>query len=137
MIPDNHINKELKARLNNLDVDGTAFKFFDSRATSSRSKNYFLLSTQLNGSRRTKCGKGWLNSTEIQVVVIHPLNTGSKALMNRATEELLNEIDDFSLPVGSGFTVNGVETYIANEIVQNEDSNVVYRKIVRMETTIN
>lgn len=136
-IPDNEINKELKARLNNIDVAGENFKLFVSRVTSQRASNYFLVTTQLNQPERTKCGRGWRNSTEIQVTVILSSNKGSKRLLNSATERLRQGLDDFTLPSGSGLVVNYVELFVENELVETSGANTVYRKIVRMETVIN
>ena len=54
--PDNPINTELYNRLNNLDVNGTTFKFYVKQVTSDKQKFYFLKSTQLNQPDFTKCG---------------------------------------------------------------------------------
>jgi len=136
-LPDNELNKELKARLQNMEVGNEMFKFFVSRITSQKVKFYFLVTTQLNQPEVTKCGKGWRNSTEIQVTTIYPKNTGSKALMNDATDGVIREIEDFSLPVTTGLKVSTVDISVDNELVENTNSEIVYRKIVRLETLIN
>lgn len=133
-LPDNAINAEIKSRLHNSDVNGTDFPLYLARVTSNNAKNYYLINTQLNQSTSTKCGKGWLNSTEIQVVVILDKNDGSKKLLNEATEVLRQELEDFSL---TGFSVNNVDINIENELVTESNSEIVYQKIVRLETQIN
>lgn len=137
-LPDNEINKELKARLHNLEVgaDLVLFKFFVSRVTNEKLKNYILVNTQLNQSDTTKCGKGWINSTEIQIVTILPKNSGSKALMNEATNDVIQELKDFALPLSAGIKVSLVDLDVENELVEETGSEIVYRKILRMETRI-
>lgn len=135
--PDNEINKELFSRLNNLDVNGITFKFFVKRATSQEPKYYFLKSTQVSQPEFNKCGTGHITSTEIQVVVILPKNQGSEALLNMAVAALYVQLEDFSLPVSTGLKVNRVELSVDNDLTEETGSEVVYRKIVRMETTIN
>ncbi len=136
VLPDNFINRELRARLDNLEVDGISFRLFDSRVTSSNPRQYFLISTQLNNQEFNKCGNGWENSTEIQVIVRADKNSGSKALLNNATQEVLTELSDFSLPQSTGLVVNRLELGVANELVDERGSEIVYQKIVRMETSI-
>lgn len=135
-LPDNEINKELRSRLHNMEIGTYMFKFHVSRATSTRDKFYFLVSTQLNTKQSNKCGNGWINSTEIQVVVIFPKNTGSKNIMNLAANEAIQELEDFTLPSATGLKVNLVDLSIDNELVEETKSEVVYRKIIRMETSI-
>ena len=135
-LPDNEINKELRSRLHNMEIGAHRFKFHISRATSARDKFYFLVSTQLNQKDANKCGNGWLNSTEIQVVCIFPKNTGSKNIMNLASNGVIEELQDFTLPSSTGLKVNLVDLSIDNEIVEDTKSEVVYRKIIRLETNI-
>lgn len=135
-LPDNEINKELRARLHNMEIESQMFKFYVSRVTSGNPKLYFLISTQLNQPETTKCGKGWINSTEIQVVTIFHKNKGSKYLMNLATDGVIQELEDFSLPSSTGMKVSTVDISVDNELIEDTRSEVVYRKIIRMETTI-
>lgn len=133
--PDNAINLELFNRLNNLDVNGTTFKFFVQRVPEDVNF-YFLKSTQPSQEGGvTKCGKGWETSTEIQVVVILPKRSGSEKILNRAVAELMIQLDDFSL--SSPFVVNQVTLSVDNNLTEVVGGNVVHRKIVRMETIIN
>lgn len=134
--PDNAINTEIKARLHNAGVDGKTFPLFISRATNSKEKQFFLISTQLNDPNFNKCGDGWENSTEIQVIVRVNKNSGSKALLNNATQEVLTQLSDFSLPGSTGLTVNKIQLSTPNEIVLTEGNEVIYQKIIRMETLI-
>ena len=135
-LPDNEINKELKARLHNMEVDGQTFKFYVSKVTSAKDRFYFLVNTQLNAPDNSKCGTGWIHATEIQVVCIHPKNMGSKALLNEATNDLIQELQDFSLPTLSGMSVSLVTINVENELVEDVSSEVVYRKIVRLELRV-
>lgn len=136
VLPDNEVNKEIASRLHNSEVDGLTFPLYVSRVTSGNPKQYFLINTQLNNQEFNKCGNGWENSTEIQVIVRQPKNTGSKVLLNNATQEVLSQLADFSLPVLTGLKVNRVELSVANELVDERGNEIVYQKIIRLETSI-
>jgi hypothetical protein len=135
--PDKHIRKEIYDRIHNAEINGITFKCFDTRVTSDNVKNYFLIGTQLNQPNRTKCGRGWINSTEIQVIVISKKNQGSRVLLDDAVNECLVELDNFSLPTLSGMKVSVNNLSIDNEIVDVQGGEIVYTKILRLETTIN
>ena len=135
--PDKYIRKEIYDRIHNAEVNGVLFKCFDSRVTSTNVKNYFLISTQLNQPNRTKCNRGWLNSTEIQVIVISPKNTGSRVLMDDAVNEVLTELDNFALPTATGMSVSLSEISLDNEFVNVTGAEIVYTKVIRLEITIN
>ena len=136
VLPDNFVNKEIYDRLHNAVIDMVTFPCYTSRATSANPKNYYLISTQLNDQEFNKCGNGWDNSTEIQVIVRLSKNSGSKALLNNATQYALDELSDFSFPVETGLKVNRVELSVVNELVTEEGSEIVYQKIIRLQTSI-
>lgn len=133
MIPDNLINARIKTLAHNMVVDSKTFPVFVSRATTSRSKNYILINTQLNQPEFNKCGDGWENSTEIQIIVILDTNAGSKVLLNNATNELISRLENFTL---STVTVNKNHLSVVNEITENRKGQVIYTKVMRLETSI-
>lgn len=135
-LPDNEINKELKARLNNMEVGTATFKFYVSRVTSAKDSFYFLVGTQLNQPDNSKCGTGWIHATELQIITRFPKNTGSKALLNEATNDVIQELKDFSLPVITNMSVNLVSLNVENELIEDTASEIVYRKILRMELNV-
>tara|TARA_R110002167_G_scaffold284737_2_gene489913 strand:+ start:32610 stop:33032 length:423 start_codon:yes stop_codon:yes gene_type:complete len=135
--PDKHIRKEIYDRLHNSEVNTLTFKCYDTNVTSANDDQYFLIGTQLNQPLNTKCNRGWLNSTEIQVVVRTKKNTGSRVLLDDAVDHVLTELDSFSLPVLSGMKVSLSEISIENELVEDTQSEIFYTKILRIETTIN
>lgn len=135
-LPNKHIRKEIYDRLNNSTIGGETFPVFTERATNSNSKNYYLISTQLNNQEFNKCGNGWENSTEIQVIVRRKRNEGTKVLLDDAVQNVLTELQDFSLPSATGLKVNRIELSIANEIVDERGSEIVYQSIIRMEIGI-
>jgi hypothetical protein len=137
ILPDKYIRKEIYDRIHNMDIGGTLFKCYDTRATQSGAMEYTLVSTQLNQPEDTKCGGGWSNSTEIQVIIITEKNTGSRVLLDDAVQEVLSELNDFSLPVATGLRVSNSKLSVDNEIIDDVGSKIAYRKIVRMQTTIN
>lgn len=137
IIPDKHIRKEIYDRIHNAEVNGITFKCFDNRVTSSNAKNYFLLSTQLNQPNRTKCGRGWLNSTEIQVITRSPKNQGSRVLLDNAVNEVISLLEDFSLPTATGLKVIINDLSVDNELTDFEGAEIINIKIIRLTTTVN
>ncbi len=135
--PDKHIRKEIYDRLHNQEVNGVNFKCYDSRLTSANDNQYFLIGTQLNLPNNTKCNRGWLNNTEIQVVVRTKKNSGSRVLLDDAVDLVLTELDSFSLPSSSGMKVSLSELTIDNELAEETTHEIFYTKIIRIETTIN
>ena len=135
--PDKFIRKEIYDRIHNADVGGILFKCYDSRVTIGDVKQYYLISTQLNQPNRTKCGRGWINSTEIQVIVRSSKNTGSRVLLDDAVNEVLVELDEFSLPISTGIKISVNNISIDNELVEESGSEIIYTKILRLETTVN
>lgn len=135
--PDKHIRKEIYDRLHNSEVNTLTFKCYDTNVTSANDNQYFIIGTQLNQPNRTKCNRGWINSTEIQVVVRLKKNVGSRVLLDDAIDLVLTELDSFSLPVLSGFKISLSELSIENELVEETPSEIFYTKILRIETTIN
>lgn len=137
IVPDKFIRKEIYDRIHNMDINGTMFKCFDTRSTANDQDFYTLVSTQLNQPELSKCGNGWSNSTEIQIITRYPKNTGSRVMIDDAVNEVIEELTEFSLPVSTGLKVNQQQLSIDNEIVNVERGEIVYTKIVRLETTIN
>lgn len=135
-LPDKHIRKEVYDRIHNSVINTVTFPCYTERVTSGNPDAYFLVSTQLNQPEFNKCGDGWENSTEIQVVVRLKRNSGSKVLLDDATQEVLSELQDFSLPSSTGLKVNQVTLSVDNEIVDERGSEIVYQKIIRLETHI-
>jgi hypothetical protein len=135
--PDSFVRKEIRARLHNMEVDTLTIPCFDNRVVNSNSKNYILISTQLNQPNRTKCGRGWINSTELQVVVRQDKNTGSRVLLDNITTQVIEELDDFQLPTMDGMKVSLVELSVDNEFSQELQGEIITVKVVRLETTIN
>lgn len=134
VIFDNEINLEVYNRLNGLTVDGVTCPLYVSKVTSEDVKNYYLINTQLNLKESTKCGDGWDNSTEIQVVSIEPLNVGSKKMLNNMTNAALVALSNFDFAAAS---VNEFDINVENELVENTNQSVVYRKILRLRIKIN
>lgn len=135
--PDKYIRKEIYDRLHNSEVNTLTFKCYDTNVTSANDNQYFIVGTQLNQPLNTKCNRGWINSTEIQVVVRTRKNTGSRVLLDDAVNTVLTELDSFSLPSSSGMKVSLSEVYIENELTEELQSEIFYTKVLRLETTIN
>lgn len=134
--PDNAINKELYSRLNNLNVAGVVFPLYVSSVVLDDPKNYIFVNTQINMPQFNKCGDEWQNITQIQIVTRLSGHQGSKKMLNLATQEVITALYDFSLPVNSGLKARRANIFVENELVEDINSEIIYRKILRLECYI-
>lgn len=136
-LPDKHIRKEIYDRIHNMEVDGVTFKCYNQRTVAKNDKQYFLVTTQLNQPNRSKCGRGWFNSTEIQVVVRKPKNFGSVLLLDNAVDSVLTELESFSLPISSGMKISEDDVSVDNQIEEITGGEIIYTKILRLVSKVN
>lgn len=135
-LPDKWIRKAIYDAINNMVVDTITFPCYTEQTGGYSGNYYTLLSTQLNSSSETKCGRGWINDTEVQVIVRVPKNQGSKLLIDNATDAVITALDSLTLDAGSGMKINDREVNIANEFSDETTSQIIYRKIVRLTSEI-
>lgn len=135
-LPDKWIRKAIYDAINGMTVDGQVFPCYTEQTGTNTDDYFTLISTQLNESDNTKCGRGWINDTEVQVIVRAPRNQGSKLLVDNATDTVISALDSLSLDGLSGMVINEKDVSVVNEFSDETIGEVVYRKILRLTTRI-
>lgn len=135
-LPNKHIRKAIYDVIHNMDVNGTTFPCYTEQTGTNSGNYYTLLSTQLNTQESTKCGPGWINDTEIQVVVRVPKNQGSKVLIDDAVDAVITELRDVQLAGASGMRINKRTVDVVQEFSDESATNITYRQIIRFQTHI-
>lgn len=138
-LPDKWVRKAIYDRIHNMEIDpGTiTFPCYTEQTGTNSGDYYTLLSTQLNQQNFSKCGSGWDHSCEVQVFVRASKNEGSKLLIDNATDNVLTELADLSLDAGAGMKISELVLDVVNEFSDETTSKIVYRKIIRVQATIN
>jgi len=135
-LPDKWIRKAIYDAINGMTVDGNTFACYTEQTGTNTDQYYTLISTQLNEPDNTKCGRGWINDTEVQVIVRTSRNQGSKLLLDNATDTVITALDALSLDVASGMVINDKDVAVVNEFSTEVIGQVVYRKILRLTSRI-
>lgn len=134
--PNKYIRKEIFNRVSGMVIGGITFKVFDSVGYITSEKAYVVVMSQLNQPLNTKCNKGWINNTEIHIIYKSDKKQGSRLGIDDAVQELLNRLDNFSI-TDTEVTCSRSEIYMDEDTVEETDSEIIYRKVVRLETIIN
>ena len=134
VLPDKYVRKAIYDQINNMVVNTFTFPCFTERTGTNNPDTYVLLSTQLNLEESTKCGNGWINDTEIQVIVRVMPNQGAKDLIDDAVNEVLTLVDGMTL--GGGLVLNSIRKDVVFDFADKLGNKVVYRKIIKVQTYI-
>lgn len=140
-LPDKWVRKAVFDAVNGITVDGNVVNCFDTNITgASIPSAYILLTTQTaNVEQYTKCEDTYECTILIDVVTTYrsTSNTGSRLLADNIMDEVRRLTDSLTLDVSSGLTIiRQRENFLPDisTITQNEN---IFRKLLRIELTIN
>ena len=140
-LPDKWVRKAVFGVLNNIVVDSLTIKCYDSRVTGRSIPNhYILMSTQTNEVAKTnKCEDMYESSILIDVFTSYKGsgNTGSRLLSDNIMDAVRNATNNLTLDVNSGLVVQRQTQDFPNDIVSITKNENVFRKLMRLELTIN
>lgn len=140
-LPDTHVRTAIYAVLNNIVVDGNTIPVFDSRVSGSTIPDHFILmSTQTNEvDKATKCEYRWESSILIDVVTTYfgTGNPGSRLLADDIMNQVRSLTNDLVLDPVSTLVVERQTQNFPNDIVTITPNENVFRKLMRLELTIN
>ncbi len=140
-LPDKYIRKAIFDAVNNIDVDGFTIPAYDSRVTGNFIPPHFILmTTQTNQvNQMTKCGDVWESSILIDIVTTYDGsgNTGSRLLSDNILDAVRNATNNLVLDVASGLVVQKQIQDFPNDIVTITENENIFRKLMRLELTIN
>lgn len=141
-LPDSWVRKAVYDAINNIIVDNSPIKCYDSRVTSANGftpEKYVLMTTQTNTvGERTKCEWLWESSVLLDIVTTDDRsgNQGSRLEADNIAEAVRSELVDLELDVSSGLSIVRQTQNFPNDIVTVTDNEIVVRKFIRLELTI-
>ena len=140
-LPDKWIRKAIFEAINNIIVDTYTIPCFDSGIVGNNIPNHFvLMSTQTSlVSKTNKCEDSWESSILLDIVTTFDEsgNTSSRLLADNIADEVRNLTDVITLDVASGLNVLRQHQNFENDIATISDTQTVFRKLLRIELTIN
>ena len=140
-LPDKYIRQAVYNAINNLVVDTLTIPAFDSRVSGNIiPDHYILLSTQTSQvNQMTKCGDVWESSILIDVVTTYDGsgNTGSRLLSENILDAVRSATNNLVLDVSSGLVIQKQTQDFPNDIVTITENENIFRKLMRLELTIN
>ena len=140
-LPDKYIRKAVFDAVNNLVVDTLTIPAYDSRVSGNVIPQHFILmTTQTNQvNQMTKCGDVWESSILIDIVTTYygSGNPGSRLLSDNILDAVRNATNNLVLDVASGLVVQKQIQDFPNDIVTITENENIFRKLMRLELTIN
>jgi|TARA_R110000822_G_scaffold274792_1_gene397076 hypothetical protein len=140
-LPDKHIRDAVYDAVNNLVVDTLTIPAFDSRVRGNVIPQHFILmTTQTNQvNQMTKCGDVWESSILIDIVTTYngSGNTGSRLLADNILDAVRNATKNLVLSASSGLVIQKQTQDFPNDIVTITSNENIFRKLMRLEFTIN
>ena len=140
-LPDKYIRKAVFDAVNNLVVDTLTIPAYDSRVSGNTIPQHFILmTTQTNQvNQMTKCGDVWESSILIDIVTTYDGsgNAGSRLLADNILNNVRSYTNNLTLLPSSGLVVQKQTQDFPNDIVTITDNENVFRKLMRLELTIN
>ena len=140
-LPDKYIRKAVFDAVNNIVVDTLTIPAYDSRVSGNVIPQHFILmTTQTNQvNQMTKCGDVWESSILIDIVTTYDGsgNTGSRLLSDNILDAVRNATNNLVLDVSSGLVVQKQIQDFPNDIVTITENENIFRKLMRLELTIN
>ena len=137
-LPDKWIRKAISDRINNIEVDTLTIPCFDTRVSRGNPDHYILMTTQTNTQTNSKCGKGWESSILLDVVTRYQNsgNMGSRLLSDNIANEILTKLENLTLDTLSGLKINNISIDFPNDLSSVTKTELIYRKLIRYELTI-
>ena len=140
-LPDKYIRKAVFDAVNNIVVDTLTIPAYDSRVSGNIIPQHFILMTTQTSqvNQMTKCGDVWESSILIDIVTTYDGsgNTGSRLLSENILDAVRNATNNLVLDVASGLVVEKQIQDFPNDIVTITDNENIFRKLMRLELTIN
>lgn len=140
-IPDKWVRKAIFDRINNVLVDGVIVPCYDSRVTGSIiPSHYVLMTTQTNDEdKANKCEHRWNSSILLDVFTSYSSsgNIGSRLLADNISDAVRDILKNLTLDPLSNLVILTQRLIMPNDLSTNSQTQIVFRKLMRYELTIN
>ena len=139
-LPDKWIRKAIFDLLDEIVVDTETIYVYDTRVTGALEPDfYIIMSSQSNlVDKWNKCEYVWDSDILLDIRTIYQRqgNTGSRLLVDNITDACRNLLKDIALDAGSGLTIINTTLDFPNDLNDIDDSEIVYRKFIRLSLKI-
>ena len=140
-IPDKWVRKAIYDAVNNIVVDTFTIPCYDTRVSGKVIPDHFILmTTQTNLVAKTnKCENYYESSILIDIVTSYTSqgNPGSRTLADNILDAVRAATDVIVLDVASGLVVLRQTQDFPNDITTITKNENIFRKLMRLELTIN
>lgn len=140
-LPDKYLRKAVFLAINNIVVDGVTVPCYDRRITTNdEPKAYCLVTAQSNQVvRANKCEDRWDSSILIEVFTRYPKagNYGSRLLADNILDEVRRLTDNLTLDAGASLTNVYQRQSFPDDLVTETSNEIIFRKFMRIEITLN
>ena len=140
-LPDKYIRKAIYTAINNIVVNTFAIPCFDTRVPNNDKRNFYvIMSTQSNEvDKSIKCAYRWESNILLDVITAYDINgnTGSRRMADDILDAIKTATDTLVLDVASGLEIVTQNQSFPSDINTTTQSEIVYRKLMRIEFLIN
>lgn len=137
IFPDKWVRKAISEALDGLIVNTKTIPVFDTNTLEYDGDHYIIMSTQTNTELKDKCSNKWRSSILLEVFTRHRRNTGSRVLADDIINEALTLLNNLQLDTSSNLEILNARIDAPNDITDKRPGNVIHRKFLRYEFTIN
>jgi len=139
-LPDKWIRKAIFDLLDEITVDGETIYCYDTRLTGALNPDfYIIMSSQSNEvDKSNKCEYLWDSDIllDIRTVYKRAGSTGSRLLADNILDAVRNLVKDIQLDVASGLVINNRILSFPNDLNEIDESEIIYRKFLRLTLKI-
>jgi hypothetical protein len=140
-LPDKWIRKAVYDAINNIVVDTFTIPCFDGRVVGNVIPDHFiLLTTQTSDvDKANKTESRWESSILIDIVTTYKStsNPGSRVLADNILDAVRNATNNLTLDASCGLIIRNRIQSFPNDIITVSQNENIFRKLMRIELTIN
>ena len=140
-LPDKWIRKAVYDAVNNIVVDTFTIPCFDGRVVGNIIPDHFiLLTTQTSQTNQIiKSERSWESSILIDIVTTYKSsgNPGLRILADNILDAVRNATNNLVLDVSCGLVIQRQTQDFPNDIITVSQNENIFRKLMRIELTIN
>lgn len=141
ILPDKWIRKAVYNAVNNIVVDSLTIPCYDGRVVGNIIPDHFiLLSTQTSQTNQIiKSERSWESSILIDIVTTYKSsgNPGSRILADNILDAVRNATNNLVLDASCGLVIQMQTQDFPNDIITVSGNENIFRKLMRIELTIN
>ncbi len=139
-LADKWVRKSVFDAIDGMVIDGETIPVYDTRVTGPVSPDYYIImSTQTSDADKSnKCEWFWETELLIDVRTTYekPGNTGSRKLVDDMLDAVRDLTQNLILDASSGLSVVTTTQVFPNDLVEEDESELTYRKFLRLQLLI-